>query len=213
MEGGFETTVTVEEAKSDGPRRAQRPQALAWGLAVLVAGATIGALATWGVMRPAPSRVVRFTVSPDADQSITIMVSSSDIAISPDGETIAYMTGGSVNEAARLHVRQLDQLQPRTLVSEGTVAFPFFSPDGQSVGFYDNREPAVLMRVNIRGGPPLSICEIPGNTDMRGASWGDDDTIIYGTQEAGSGLWRVSASGGQPELLTTPDPDRSQAHS
>ena len=34
-----------------------------------------------------------------------------------------------------------------------------------------------------------------------GASWGEDDTIVIGTGFS-SGLWRVSANGGEPEELT-----------
>ena len=42
----------------------------------------------------------------------------------------------------------------------------------------------------------------------RGASWGSDDRIIFATLDTSTGLLRVSANGGEPEALTTPD--RSQ---
>ena len=56
----------------------------------------------------------------------------------------------------------------------------------------------------------LSICELPNQ--MRGASWGDDDTIVFATNETQSGLWQVSASGGEPKLLTTPARDQGEVN-
>ena len=40
---------------------------------------------------------------------------------------------------------------------------------------------------------------------MRGATWGSDNTIVFGTDATDHGLWRVHAGGGEPEQLTTPD--------
>jgi serine/threonine-protein kinase len=78
----------------------------------------------------------------------------------------------------------------------------FFSPDGQWIGFYSTRERR-LKKVAIAGGPAVTICDTPG---MNGASWGDDDTIVFSRALSPTGgLFRVSANGGEPERLTTPD--------
>ena len=45
----------------------------------------------------------------------------------------------------------------------------------------------------------MTICELP--SALRGASWGADDTIIFGMMGS-DGLWRVAAAGGNPEPLT-----------
>ena len=47
------------------------------------------------------------------------------------------------------------------------------------------------------------ILDPPGAT--RGASWGDDGTIVFATTRP-DGLWRVSAEGGEPEALKHSDP-------
>ena len=60
----------------------------------------------------------------------------------------------------------------------------------------------MLQRVSVDGGPVSTICDLRG--DLRGASWGADGTIVFGTLDFGSGLWRVAASGGEREQLTTP---------
>ncbi len=44
----------------------------------------------------------------------------------------------------------------------------------------------------------------------RGATWGKDDTIVYATADSGTGLYRVAGVGGEPTVLTTPDPKRGE---
>jgi hypothetical protein len=55
--------------------------------------------------------------------------------------------------------------------------------------------------VSIFGGPPVTVTESP--SFIRGASWGADDQIIFGTRNLG--LFRVAGGGGEPETLTTLD--------
>ena len=54
-----------------------------------------------------------------------------------------------------------------------------------------------------RGGRSSQSAESTG--DPLGASWGDDNTIVFATDDPSTGLWRVSAQGGEPMALTTPD--------
>ena len=73
----------------------------------------------------------------------------------------------------------------------------FFSHDGESVGFGDNRQ---LKKVRLEAGTVTALAEAP---DPNGASWGDDDTILYSPTD--SGLFRVSSSGGARSAVTAPD--------
>ena len=77
---------------------------------------------------------------------------------------------------------------------------PFVSPDSRWIGFVQNK---VLKKVPIAGGPVITLAPLTGG--LRGASWGDDNTIVFATDDPATGLWRVSADGGTPTLLTTPD--------
>ncbi len=88
--------------------------------------------------------------------------------------------------------------------TEGALE-PFFSPDGQWVGFFADGK---LQKVSVAGGAPLTICDIPGGDRPHGVSWGPHDTIVF--IAITSGLWRVSAGGGTPEQLTTPDPETGE---
>jgi hypothetical protein len=55
----------------------------------------------------------------------------------------------------------------------------------------------------MAGGSPLLVSRYSGAP--RGASWGPDDSIVFATTDPSSGLLRVSATGGQPSVLTIPD--------
>src|SRR5262249_25551306 len=128
-----------------------------------------------------------------------------DIAISPDGSHIVYR-GGTMRGQAQLIVRALNDLEARPLAGTTGARNPFMSPDGRWVGFFTGTE---LKKVSITGGAAVSICKL--SAAPRGASWGDDDTIVFGGVNR-SGLQRVSASGGEPKPLTTPDATKGEAH-
>jgi len=65
----------------------------------------------------------------------------------------------------------------------------------------------VLRKIPVLGGAPITICEL--SFGIAGASWGDDGTIVFATPR--SGLFRVSADGGEPRQLTKPN-DTGDAH-
>ena len=117
------------------------------------------------------------------------------IAVSPDGTHIAYST------TASLVIRSLEQSDTVSLASGHS---PFFSPDGQSVAFFTGVSPS-LERVPVGGGTPTVIASFP--VRPLGGSWGDDDTIVFANNV---GLFRVSAEGGEPELLVRPDPGQGE---
>ena len=120
------------------------------------------------------------------------------VALSPDGKTLVFgaIWGGS----QQLYARAMDQLGATPVSGTSGGYNPFFSPDGQWVGFGAGGE---LRKVPLSGGPAVTLCKAAA---LFGASWGDDGTIVFATQRNG-GLWRVSATGGAPEALTTPSPD------
>jgi serine/threonine-protein kinase len=93
----------------------------------------------------------------------------------------------------------MDQLSATPISGTSGASSPFFSPDGQWVGFTADGE---LRKVPLVGGPAVTLCRASA---LFGASWGDDGTIVFAEQRNG-GLRRVSAVGGTPESLTMPQP-------
>ena len=114
--------------------------------------------------------------------------------MTPDGSRVVY----AGNKGTQLFVRPLDALAP-VAVFTGAPLGPFISPDGQWIGFEDR---AVLKKVAMTGGPAVTLARPDGN--LRGATWGSDDTIIYATTNVLSGLQRVGEAGyvgGQEDMM------------
>ena len=95
-------------------------------------------------------------------------------------------------------MRSLDRSDTQVELQE-LGSGPFFSPDSDWIGFFAFEN---LLKVSITGGAPSTIASLDAR--VLGGSWGGDETIVFATTV---GLYRVSAEGGEPELLATPDPE------
>jgi eukaryotic-like serine/threonine-protein kinase len=124
------------------------------------------------------------------------------LALSPDGSRLVYVASHA--GAKQLYVRPIDSLEANPIPGTEGAESPFFSPDGQSVGFFAEGK---LKRVSFSGGAPLTLCTA---ASARGASWGPDDAIVFTPSFGYSGLFRVSAGGGTPKPLTTPDQKKGE---
>ena len=124
------------------------------------------------------------------------------VAISPDGRQIVFVVD-PVDGPSQLYLRSLERFEAVSMPGTEDAELPFFSPDGQWVGFWAD---GMLKKVSVRGGAPIKICDLP--IGFRGAGWGPDDFIILGGNN--SGLARVSAGGGTPVAITNIDIDRGE---
>ena len=124
-----------------------------------------------------------------------------NVAISPDGRFLVVVA--SVAGTSSLFVRPVDAFEMTPVKGTEGASGPFFSPDGEWIGFFANGR---LMKVARAGGTPVAICE---TGDVRGASWGKDDTIVFSPQ-LDAGLFRVSASGGVPAAVSVPSVERRE---
>jgi Tol biopolymer transport system component len=168
----------------------------------IVAGASV-----WFATRPAPLRVVRFTIAPAGTAALTISDVDRALMITPDGTRVIYVG----NNGTQLFVRPLDQLEPRAIATGSGLRGVSVSPDGQWVSFADatsGASTATLKKVAITGGPTVTVAQMDGPS--RGAAWAPDDTIIFATISPATGLQRVSAAGGEPTVLTKPDRERGE---
>jgi Tol biopolymer transport system component len=179
-------------------RFAVRQTWLRW--AVPLSMAVLAVAAAWGWLRPTPAprpTLARFEITLPAHESWSGRLNA--IALSPDGSNIAYVSESAGGQG--IFLRPIDQVEARLLPGTEGALDPFFSPDGQWVGF---ALVSGLKKVPVAGGPPMTIVEYP---EPRGAVWGDDDVIIFGSM---SGLWRVPAEGGDAERLTELNADRGE---
>ena len=188
------------EAAEPAPARqallTRYPASLA-GVALLVGGVVAGT-AVWSMRPAAPTRLERFVLTPPPGSPLQFG-RSRNLVISADGSRIAYRTGPIAALGGALYVRSVGQLEPVRIASAEDVHAPFFSPDGEWIGFVDTGD-GTMKRVSVLGGPSVTITPLEGA--LRGASWGRDDTIVFATGSSG-GLLSVPAVGGEPERLTT----------
>ena len=147
--------------------------------------------------KPEAAPVIR-SVIPVAPAEMIPPSSSPTIALSPDGQTLAFV--GQKDNRSQLYLRFLSSLEVKPLAGTEGASGPFFSPDSEWIGFFSTGK---LRKVRLRGGSPITICEIQSD---RGATWGPGDMIVLNSSGGfGMGLLRVPASGGTPEPLTQPD--------
>ena len=185
MDGTFDPPA-VETSSSMKPAQLQvwqRPVSV--GLAGLVLLA-VGGLAVWGLTHPAPERVARYAIPLTGGEPDFAAGTRQFVAIAPAGDRVVFVgTDG-------LWLRPLNQMDATFVSGSEGARNPFFSADGQWLGFWaDNR----LQRVSIGGGVPVAL---GGAEYPYGASWGVDDTILFGETD---GIWQVPGTGGSPELV------------
>src|SRR5512138_922967 len=164
--------------------------------AALLVGAIAGA-ATWASTRPKPARAqtARFAITLPAAQTIRVSNADRNLAVSPDGTHLVYVTAGG--NGGQLIVRAIDRLDAEPLRGIDNARAPFWSPDSKWIGYFNNQNE--IRKVSVSGGPPISVCQTSGAP--RGASWGSVDTIIFATNDTSTGLMSVRAGGGQPQVL------------
>jgi serine/threonine protein kinase/Tol biopolymer transport system component len=121
-------------------------------------------------------------------------------ALSRDGTQLVFV--GAKDGVTQLYTRRINQWDAVPITGTEGASRPFLSPDGQWVAFTSGR---TLKKVAVAGGPTIDLAE----TGWGGGSWGADDLIVY-TQTYNGGLWKISASGGSPQMLTSPDRSKSE---
>ncbi len=163
--------------------------------AALIGGLALGAAAMWALQPAAPAQKT-LRMSKSLEPARLDFENSSAIAISPDGERIAY--SARHEGELTLFVSALGAFDAVPIDGTAGAMNPFFSPDGSWVGFFS--EDFQLAKVPVDGGVVVPICDVPvGNI---GATWLEDDSIVFATFSTGAGLQRVAASGGEPSFVT-----------
>jgi serine/threonine-protein kinase len=167
-------------------------------VAFVVGGAAVGAglLYAASLLRPAviaPEPAIRATINLPANTTIALSRGSA-IALSADGKRLAF--AGRAHDKVLLYVRALDRFESQPIAGTEDAADPFFSPDGQWLGFWADGK---IRKVSLQGGAPVAITDA---RISRGEAWGDRDTILL-TPSNTAAVSTVSAGGGKLAPLTT----------
>ncbi len=179
-------------------------RALPWAL--FGAAAIVAAILAWAPWRAGTTHtettLMRFEI-PLPQNAQVGHTEAGVFAVSPDGRQLAFAASAPEGRN-QIWVRPLDALEARPLAGteSGLIEDFFWSPDSRYIAFSSGHAgaggSAELLKVAASGSPVQKICDFTGGTSGRGW-WSPNGVVIFGS---GSGLMRVSASGGSPQPLT-----------
>ena len=175
---------------------------LRWALVLgLIVVAGILVFQRLGLIDPASVPPIRVSITVEGNEQL---LPDKSVAISDDGDIVAYVTSSDGSD--RLCVRELETGDTQCVTDSGPFSNPFFAPGGTQVGFVGGG--GILSSIDLVTGLRTTITE---PADL-GASWHPDGDSIVFNPSFDQGLWIVPATGGNPELLTTPDYERELGH-
>jgi eukaryotic-like serine/threonine-protein kinase len=181
-EGDRPPEGTVEADRSSWQRA--RHWVLAFLLPLAVAGV---AVVVWTGRVAIPPPETRVEITTPATMNAT------SVAISPDGRNLVFV--GDAEGGPRLWLRSLNSDSARPLAGTEDAAYPFWSPNGRSIGFFADFQ---LKRIDIDSGLVQSLARAAAGV---GGTWNTDGVIVFAPTKIGS-LVSVSAQGGTPIALT-----------
>ena len=179
-----------------------RSGAWVWSILAGVVASLIAAATTLALMRkPAPAKPqpLRFHVAfpPNATPG------RASPTLSPDGQRLAFLATDNRTAQTRVWIHELDALESRPLAgTEDAIGTPFWLADSQTIvfGVGQYRQPNTLKKIDIDGGPALSVTQVPGTLE-RGFSTSDSTFVLGVTSQP-----ILRFSGGVLTRLTTLDP-------
>ena len=176
-------------------QRRKRRERFAWagfGIATVVAAGLAAAY-----LRQAPRALPAIRSNIPMPEGTTL----GQLAVSPDGAQLAFTASKSGKPV--LFLRRFDGSTSQVVAGTDDALFPFWSPDGRSIGFFAGGK---LKRLDLAAGAILTICDAARGM---GGTWNRDGDIVFAPAPT-SALYRVSASGGQPAPVTTLDAARHE---
>jgi serine/threonine-protein kinase len=166
---------------------------LPWVVTAAVTAAFVASLLLlWPANAPVDRQLVRLPIDFGGPVWEGALV---DAALSNDGTRLVFHTRNASGRGP-LATRRLDEPRPTVLTGTEGADQPFFSPDGEWIGFFAGGR---LQKVPVRGGTAIALSDA---RIARGASWGDDGNIIAALSN-GTGLSLISGNGGEARPLTT----------
>jgi Tol biopolymer transport system component len=179
---------------------------LRWASPAVLAVALAAVVAWKSGFRPPSAAVLRplaFTITAPQGTSMNITLTGGMMAISPDGERIAFVA--TENDIPAIWIRSLGNSSPVKLSHTEGASYPFWSPDNHTVGFFADGK---LKVIDITDSPEIIVCDAP---DTRGGSWNRNGTILFSPLFKG-GLYAVSLNNQLPYPITHPPGNSFESH-
>src|SRR6266852_8254662 len=161
VEGGSQVTL-APTAPAKGIRALGR-RALLLSVGILLLIAVLTGLAVWNLKILPPQPVSRLVVTLPPGQQLAGLDSGPAVALSPDGTHLAYVA--TQVGAQQIYLRAMDSLEAKAIPGTERAVNPFFSPEGQWLGFFVGQK---LKKISVSGGAALTLGDA---TFPHGASW------------------------------------------
>jgi len=176
-----------------------------WGVTALsLACATLFAV-LYVEVASKPLQMIRSYIPPPEKASFAFNGDTAGpVVIAPDGSAIGFVAD-DVDGKHMLWVQELSTNSARVLAGTEGATFPFWSPDGRSLGFFGAGK---LKTIDVGGGAVTTLCEA---LQGRGGSWNRDGTIIFSASFQGP-IYKIPESGGAPVPITKVDVSRHDSH-
>jgi eukaryotic-like serine/threonine-protein kinase len=158
-----------------GAKLASTARALLWSSVTLLLAGVVG-VASW-LMKPGPQRSVSHAVITLPRGQRLAGLDEAAIALSDDGTQLAYVA--LQGNTQQIYLRSMDNPQPRAITGTEGGTSPFFSPDGQWLGFFADQK---LKKVSLSGGGVVTLGDA---TNPHGGSWSPQGTIVFGSLPVG----------------------------
>jgi len=172
--------------------------AMAFALVVLMVSA-------FAILRPHTKiQTLRLSLTLPADLKLLTAEGGGGLALSPDGTRIVF-PASDPDGKTRLWMRRMDTIDPQSLPGTEGGTFPFWSPDGENIGFFTETR---MKRLRLRDGVVREICPA---ASARGGIWTKEGQIVFAPSTR-TALYKVSVDGGIPIPITTLDEKRETTH-
>jgi eukaryotic-like serine/threonine-protein kinase len=166
-------------------------RALPWAAGILAVA--LASLATWN-LKPSPAGpVVRAVLTLPAGQRLAGLEAPA-LALSADGSELAYAATTQGGTSPQIFLRSMDSTDARPIPGTEGATNPFFSPDGQWLGFFADGK---LEKISVSGGAAQALADV---SIPLGASWSSQGMIAFANFFAG--FLQLPDAGGAPKPLT-----------
>lgn len=182
---------------SASAKRIRNRERVAWLVAAAAVAVAAAMVAASLLRHEAAARLPRVRAEIELPGGLTLGRTNDSLAVSPEGDKLV-VAANDANGKRQLWLRFADEPTFRALSGTTGATFPFWSPNGSSIGFFADGQ---LKRINLATGDTFTICAAP---DGRGASWSREGTIVFAPLPYG-GLYSVSASGGEAVRVSVPE--------
>ena len=178
------------QTENASPKTSRAGERAAWALLVALTAAVAAVLTPVLFKAPAPAEIRFNLLYPRG-----VTADFAQLAISPDGQQIVVSPSFGAQGPSPLWLRPLASTSGQLLTGTEAAGFPFWSPDGRSIGYFADQK---LKRLDLNSQAVQILADAP---NARGGAWQTDDTILFAPNPVGP-LFRVPATGGQATAAT-----------